>query len=99
VKGVKMGEPTHIHSTAWISGVYYVTTADAIRATDRHHAGWIEFGRTPSHLHHSTKPRVGVVRPEEGLMVLFPSYIYHRILPFDGSGVRVSVAFDAIPLD
>jgi hypothetical protein len=39
-----------------------------------------------------------LVRPEEGLMLLFPSYFYHRIRPFDSSGVRVSVAFDVKPL-
>ena len=97
--GVKTGEPTHIHPTAWMSGVYYVATPDIIRATDRRHAGWIEFGRIPSHLYHSAKPHVHVVQPEEGMMVLFPSHVYHRVLPFDSSDVRVSVAFDVKPLD
>ncbi len=27
-------------------------------------------------------------------MLLFPSYLYHRILPFDSSEIRISVAFD-----
>ena len=98
VKGVKMDEPTHLHWSAWLSGVYYVATPDVIRATDRHHAGWIEFGRSPSHLHHRVQPRLRTVRPEEGMMLLFPSYFYHRILPFDSSEIRISVAFDVNPL-
>ena len=97
--GVKMGELTHIHPTAWTSGVYYVATPDVIRAADRRHAGWIEFGRAPSHLYHGAKPRVHMVRPEEGMMLLFPSYIYHRVLPFDSCQARISVAFDVKPLD
>jgi uncharacterized protein (TIGR02466 family) len=99
LKGVKMGERTHIHPTAWMSGVYYVATAEVIHATDPHHAGWIEFGRSPSHIHHTVKPRVRMVRPEEGLLLLFPSYFYHRVLPFNSSGARVSVAFDVKPLN
>ncbi len=99
VKGIKTGEPTHLHLTAWLSGVYYVATPDVIRAADRDHAGWIEFGRSPSRLYHRAQPRLRTFRPEEGLMLLFPSYLHHRILPFDSSQVRVSVAFDVKPLD
>jgi len=29
-------------------------------------------------------------------MVLFPSYFYHRTLPFTSAGKRVSIAFDII---
>jgi hypothetical protein len=38
------------------------------------------------------------VRPTEGQLVLFPSYFYHRILPFDADGIRISVAFDVVPI-
>ncbi len=31
-------------------------------------------------------------------MLLFPSYLYHRILPFDSSEIRISVGFDVKPL-
>ena len=43
------------------------------------------------------------VRPVEGLLVLFPSYFYHRTIPFggdgpfDSGGTRISVAFDFVP--
>ena len=38
------------------------------------------------------------VRPEEGLLVLFPSYFYHRTIPFDDPGTRISIAFDVVPV-
>jgi hypothetical protein len=37
------------------------------------------------------------VRPVEGLLVLFPSYLYHRTIPFEGDAPRISVAFDFVP--
>ena len=32
-----------------------------------------------------------------GDMVLFPSYLYHRTLPFESDAERICVAFDVIP--
>ena len=34
------------------------------------------------------------VRPEPGLMVLFPSYMPHMVLPHQGGRERVSIAFN-----
>lgn len=36
-------------------------------------------------------------RPREGLLLLFPSYVYHRTLPFESSETRISIAVDVIP--
>jgi hypothetical protein len=30
-------------------------------------------------------------------MILFPSYFYHRTIPFESSQRRISIAFDAVP--
>ena len=30
-------------------------------------------------------------------MLLFPSYIYHRTVPFEGAETRISIAFDVVP--
>jgi len=35
-----------------------------------------------------------VLRPEEGVLLLFPSYLFHRTLPFAGEGERISISFD-----
>ena len=88
----------HNHPTAWLSGVYYVKVPDIVRAPGQGQDGWIEFGRPPDHFHSTVAPEVRAFRPEEGLMLLFPSYIYHRTVPFEAAGTRISIAFDARPL-
>ena len=84
----------HIHPAAWLSGVYYVRVPDFIAAGAAEQAGWIEFGRPPDHFHNRVRPETRAIRPEEGLMILFPSYFYHRTIPFRDPGTRVSIAFD-----
>lgn len=37
------------------------------------------------------------VKPEAGLMALFPSWLYHFVNPYFGETPRVSVAFNAVP--
>ena len=45
----------------------------------------------------SFQPNVETIRPEEGMLVLFPSYFYHRTIPFESAQQRICIAFDAIP--
>ena len=37
------------------------------------------------------------VRPEVGMLVLFPSYFWHGTVPFSSNQARLTVAFDAVP--
>ena len=101
VWGVVMGEGghqvPHIHPTAWISGVYYPKLPDKWITkcnSGESNSGWIEFGRLGREFPCSVEPVVRMVRPEEGLMLLFPSYLYHRTIPLDTHEHRVSIAFD-----
>lgn len=87
----------HIHPSAWLSGVYYVQLPATVKCGPADGAGAIEFGRPPDELVLSAEPPVRLVRPEEGLLVLFPSYLYHRTLPFESDQRRISIAFDVIP--
>jgi len=32
------------------------------------------------------------------MLVLFPSYFYHRTEPFESQDQRISIAFDIVPL-
>ena len=94
---VSSGEDTHIHPDAWLSGVYYPRLPAAVQNqadTD----GYLEIGRAPNHMAQRIVPKLKVVRPEMGLLVLFPSYFYHRVLPFKSPETRMSVAFDAVPI-
>ena len=87
----------HIHPSAWMSGVYYVAVPHAVAASDEETAGWIEFGEPPEHFHASADPQRVLEKPREGLLVLFPSYYYHRTIPFEAAGRRISIAFDVLP--
>lgn len=87
----------HIHPGGWVSGVYYAKLPAVVAAGGSNHAGWIEFGHPPLEFHAEAKPEVCVVKPEEGLLLLFPSYFYHRTIPYKSEEERVSIAFDVLP--
>ncbi len=90
---------SHMHPPAWLSGVYYVKVPDAAGAPGEDRAGWIEFGRPPPEFPCTVEPEVQMFRPEEGLMLLFPSYFYHGSVPFETPEMRISIAFDILPVD
>lgn len=87
----------HIHPAAWLSGVYYPKLPEILGDDAGGKAGWIEFGKPPAHFHNAREPETLSVRPEPGLMVLFPSYFYHHTIPFKADGTRISIAFDLMP--
>lgn len=90
-------QTAHIHSSAWISGCYYLKVPDAVSHATEGSPGWIEFGRPHPRLGAKAEPVVARVRPEEGLMLLFPSFFYHATVPFASEEDRISIAFDVIP--
>jgi Flp pilus assembly protein TadD len=92
-------QATHIHQKAWLSGVYYVRLPDVVRQpkTPDGHEGWIEFGAGPDELYVKSRPETRRIQPEEGLLLTFPSYFWHRTIPFASGGERLSISFDVIP--
>jgi tetratricopeptide (TPR) repeat protein len=86
----------HIHPQAWLSGVYYASVPPDI-ADGGGKAGWIEFGEPLPEYRFKEPPELRIIKPEEGLMLLFPSYFFHRTLPFSATGTRISIAFDVVP--
>ncbi len=87
----------HVHYAGYISGVYYPKIPEPIGAQGEGQAGWFQFGGNPERFPCKTVPETRAIRPREGLMLLFPSYFYHRTVPFTAPEPRVSIAFDAIP--
>ena len=88
-------ELPHMHEGAWLSGVYYPEVTTPSSTADD--AGAIEFG---GHDFNDVLPFTGPTRrivPVPGMLVLFPSYFYHRTIPFAGRGRRISIAYDASP--
>ncbi|MDR0184834.1 putative 2OG-Fe(II) oxygenase [Lysobacter arvi] len=85
---------THIHEDSWLSGAYYVELPPAIRDDDATHAGWIEFGRPFASLPQPPDAALRRLCPKVGTLLLFPSYLFHRTLPYTGAGERISISFD-----
>ena len=82
---------SHIHQTGWLSGVIYLKTINLPNSDE----GAIEFGlhgydlpitdeKYPRKLH----------RPKKGDIVLFPSSLFHKTIPFTTDTERCTIAFD-----
>ena len=87
----------HLHPTGWISGVYYVDVPDFVSSTDKDHLGWLEFGAAPPEIPASKQPATFLIEPKPGRLVLFPSYFFHRTIPYTDTARRISIAFDFNP--
>ncbi|MDP2124221.1 MAG: tetratricopeptide repeat protein [Parvibaculum sp.] len=87
---------SHIHVGGWMSGVYYVALPPTM-GKDEAHDGWIEFGHPPPEFDAKFEPQTIAYEPREGDAFFFPSYLFHRTLPFSGDAPRISLAFDVKP--
>ena len=87
----------HYHKDAWISGVYYVQLPPVVSDADGSQQGWIEFGRGPDDIYHDARPPIRRIQPEEGKLIAFPSYFWHRTLPFDDDHERLCISFNVVP--
>ncbi len=85
----------HIHPMGWISSAFYVSTPDEV-ADEGAKRGWIKFGE-PGVATATPLAAERFVKPRPGRLVLFPSYMWHGTVPYDGSAERMTVAFDAVP--
>ncbi|MDO9224107.1 MAG: putative 2OG-Fe(II) oxygenase [Caulobacter sp.] len=85
----------HFHPEGWLSSAFYVETpAAAVDAGGRE--GWLKFGEPGF----PTRPTVAphhFVRPEPGLLALFPSFMWHGTVPFSSAESRMTIAFDVLP--
>ena len=87
-------QTSHAHPGGWLSGVYYVSLPDDLGPDETQPTGWIQFGEARDDLYHRTTPVRNLVRPAEGLLVLFPSFFWHSTIPTHTHLERVSLAFD-----
>ena len=85
----------HFHPLGWISSAFYVRLP-AVMAPGGGREGWLAFGE-PNLAGGPDLPAEHHVRPEPGLLVLFPSYLWHGTLPFAGEDTRLTIAFDLLP--
>lgn len=84
----------HVHQEGWISSACYVDLPEAIGNGDRQ--GWLRLGRPGTVLAEDLVAEHWI-RPEPGLVVFFPSYMWHGTEPFSGGERRLTIAFDLVP--
>jgi tetratricopeptide (TPR) repeat protein len=83
----------HLHPRGWLSSACYISLPSAV---EREPEGWLKFGEPGI----ATTPALAArhfVKPEPGLLVLFPSYMWHGTVPFTGDEPRLTIAFDLLP--
>ena len=83
----------HVHPEGWLSSACYIALPETAGPGRQ---AWIKFGEPGI----PTQPALGAehfVEPEAGMLVLFPSYMWHGTVPFTGDVPRLSVAFDLVP--
>jgi uncharacterized protein (TIGR02466 family) len=99
------GNICHYHPGAFWSGSYYV--ADGGCGDDPSLGGEFEMldprgpgpGMYAPHLKFAGEDGNSVgggetIRPRPGLMLLFPSWLFHQVRPYRGDGLRISIAFN-----
>ncbi|MEQ9505840.1 MAG: putative 2OG-Fe(II) oxygenase [Hyphomonas sp.] len=84
----------HVHPDGWISSACYIELPAAVSAGGKE--GWLRFGK-PGLPVGQGLPAEHWVRPEPGLLALFPSYMWHGTEKFSGTDPRLTVAFDLVP--
>lgn len=91
-------ESWHVHPFGWLSGVYYVQVPDSI-ANGENRDGCLAFGLPEDEAGSEAAAAYGVevVRPQEGLMLAFPSHTFHRTFPHGSREKRICLAFDLKP--
>jgi tetratricopeptide (TPR) repeat protein len=80
----------HVHPEGWLSSAFYIRLPEA-----EGREGWIKFGEPGTPTSPPLEPGHWI-KPEPGMLVLFPSYMWHGTAPFSSSGTRLTCAFDLV---
>lgn len=86
-------QANHVHDRGWISSAYYVNVAPSEKAEPRN--GWLKLGEPNRPIAGCTPEKF--IEPKAGMLVLFPSYMWHGVIPFSGTE-RLSASFEVVPV-
>lgn len=84
----------HVHPEGWLSSASHLRLPELASADPR--AGWLKFGEPGV----PTTPRLEpehFIEPRRGVLAIFPSYMWHGTIPFEGATSRLTVAVDIAP--
>ncbi|MEL6506935.1 MAG: putative 2OG-Fe(II) oxygenase [Pseudomonadota bacterium] len=82
----------HVHYAGWLSSACHLRRVEAAPGDDPH-AGWIKFGE-PGIATARALPPTHFREPQPGMMVLFPSFLWHGTVAFSGTQSRLTIAAD-----
>jgi hypothetical protein len=83
----------HFHSQGWLSSAFYLTVP---REVAQGGEGWIKFGE-PGFRAREPLEADYWVKPIEGALVVFPSYLWHGTEPLHTASERMTVGYDVLP--
>lgn len=84
----------HVHPQGWLSSASHLRYPEPKDENDR--SGWLTFGE-PGIPTGPTLAAEHFVRPQKGVMVIFPSYMWHGTVPFSDDKTRLTIAGDSLP--
>ena len=87
-------QSAHIHPGGWMSGVIYLKVVPTLHKDE----GAIELSLNGKNYLDKRSPSF-IYRPSAGDIVLFPSSLHHRTIPFTTDADRMVIAFDLLPSD
>lgn len=87
------GHVDHFHPAGWISATYYVRVPPEVSGGEK--GGFLRLGG--SGVAGLDLPPEHYVRPEEGSVIFFPSYMWHGVEPFRAASARIAAPFDLAP--
>ena len=85
-------QDAHIHSGGWLSGVIYLKPVPTLEKNE----GAIEFGLNGKFYSDVSSPKI-IYQPKLGDIILFPSSLHHKTIPFSTDTDRISIDFDLMP--
>ncbi len=84
----------HVHPEGWLSSACHIRPAPD--DPENECAGWLKFGEPGITTAPALTPQ-RFVKPEPGVLVLFPSYMWHGTVGFEAGDARLTIAADIVP--
>ena len=82
----------HYHPSGWLSGVIYLKVVPPLEKNE----GAIEFSLNGEEYFDENSPKI-IHQPKVGDIILFPSSLHHRTIPFTTDMDRIIYSFDLMP--
>jgi len=90
------GHTDHIHTNGLFSSANYIKVPRDMTSPDHERAGYLRMGRP--NLENLQLGAERFVKPEAGCLILFPSYMWHGVEPFQSETPRITTPADFVEL-